>query len=116
MLSPWWTNFFENAMTVQFLHRMVAYALFGVVLAHAYRHRSFTANVLFGAVLGQAILGICTLLWRVPISLGLLHQAGALVVLTAAVVHTHHVASRRSVHPEPESAVQGKLVAGAKAA
>jgi cytochrome c oxidase assembly protein subunit 15 len=93
MLSPWWTNLFENAMTVQFVHRTVAYVLFGVVLVHALRNRTMTAKVLFAAVLGQAILGICTLLWHVPISLALVHQGGALVVLAAAVVHTHHVTS-----------------------
>jgi cytochrome c oxidase assembly protein subunit 15 len=109
MLSPWWSNLFENAMTVQFVHRVVAYVLFGVVLVHALRHRTFTSKALLGAVLGQAVLGICTLLWHVPISLALVHQAGALVVLAAAVVHAHHVASH-------SSAVAEKIVANAKAA
>ncbi|MBK9265855.1 MAG: COX15/CtaA family protein [Polyangiaceae bacterium] len=116
MLSPWWTNLFENAMTVQFLHRMVAYALFGVVLANTLRYRTVTAKVLFGTMLGQAILGICTLLWQVPISLALLHQAGALVALAAAIVHTHHVASCTPVRDEPARAIAEELVADAKTA
>jgi len=116
MLSPWWLNFFENALTVQFVHRFVAYALFGVTLVHALRQRLTTATVLFGAVLGQAILGICTLLFHVPISLALVHQGGALVVLAAAVVHLHHVASHTLSEPRTEAAPSPKLVVDAKAA
>src|SRR5580704_17839578 len=33
--TPWWRNLFENALTVQFEHRMVAYALFVLALLHA---------------------------------------------------------------------------------
>jgi cytochrome c oxidase assembly protein subunit 15 len=39
------------------------------------------------AVLLQAGLGIMTLLFSVPIELALVHQAMALVVLTAATLH-----------------------------
>ncbi len=118
MLSPWWTNLFENAMTVQFAHRLVAYILCGAVLGHVWRHRSVTAKVLLGAVMSQAVLGVCTLLWHVPILLALAHQAGALVVLAAAVVHTHHVASRPELRETPEgtATVAEKLVTNTNAA
>lgn len=116
MLSPWWVNLFENAMTVQFVHRTVAYILFGVVLVHAVRHRSVTSKVLFGTVLAQALLGIATLLWHVPISLALVHQGGALVVLAAAVVHLHHVASPAPLREDPVPSMPAKLVADANAA
>ena len=33
--EPWWRNLFENPMTVQFDHRMVAYALLAMALLHA---------------------------------------------------------------------------------
>jgi cytochrome c oxidase assembly protein subunit 15 len=33
--EPWWRNFFENALTVQFDHRLVAYALLGAAIWHA---------------------------------------------------------------------------------
>ncbi len=33
--APWWRNFFENPLTVQFDHRMVAYALLAAVMLHA---------------------------------------------------------------------------------
>jgi heme a synthase len=34
-MIPVWVNFFENVMTIQFTHRMVAYLLFAAVLLHA---------------------------------------------------------------------------------
>jgi cytochrome c oxidase assembly protein subunit 15 len=40
-----------------------------------------------GLVAGQAVIGIVTLLALVPMSLGLLHQAFAMVVLAMATVH-----------------------------
>ena len=33
--TPWWRNLFENALTVQFEHRMTAYALFLLAAFHA---------------------------------------------------------------------------------
>ena len=33
--TPWWRNLFENALTVQFEHRMTAYLLFALAIAHA---------------------------------------------------------------------------------
>lgn len=91
--QPWWRNFFDNTLTVQFCHRMIAYALVVVALAHAIdviRSRPGRAviggaHALAGAIGLQAILGILTLLHQVPIPLGLAHQAVAIVVLTLAL-------------------------------
>src|SRR6266404_4709314 len=33
--EPWWRNLFDNALMVQFEHRMTAYALFALALVHA---------------------------------------------------------------------------------
>ena len=46
-----------------------------------------SANWLLAAILGQVALGIWTLLAWVPLSLGVAHQAGGLVVMTLALVH-----------------------------
>jgi cytochrome c oxidase assembly protein subunit 15 len=100
--APWWRNFFENTLTVQFDHRMLAYAIFIAALLHAFRVVRATgeAPVLMGAaalaatVTFQAALGIWTLLMVVPISLALLHQAMAMVVLTIATVHAQQVSLR----------------------
>jgi heme a synthase len=99
---PLWRNFFENTLTVQFDHRMVAYAIFVVALLHVFdAGRSIKigpivagAVILAGAVTLQAMLGIFALLMVVPIWLALMHQAMAMVVLTVATLHAASVAER----------------------
>jgi len=97
--TPLWRNFFENTLTVQFDHRMLAYTIFVCAWLHAF-HVARTAGkgpVLTGAVAlaaavsAQAALGIWTLLMVAPIALALAHQAMAMVVLTLAVVHAQRV-------------------------
>ncbi|KQT52991.1 MULTISPECIES: COX15/CtaA family protein [unclassified Aureimonas] len=95
VMQPVWRNFFENVMTVQFVHRMSAYLLLAVVLVHVVAAvkqapgstHARRAVVLLGLVIVQAMLGITTLLLAVPIEWALLHQGGALVVLAFAVAH-----------------------------
>src|SRR6185436_14961352 len=81
--TPAWRNLFENALMVQFNHRMVAYALFVLTLLHAVdtvvavrRGPVLTTALALacGAAI-QAVLGILTLLHQAPIVLALLHQA-----------------------------------------
>jgi cytochrome c oxidase assembly protein subunit 15 len=99
--QPWWRNLFENTLTVQFEHRMMAYALFALAVFHAVdavRSRAGTVVVngalwLVGAVTLQATLGILTLLNQVPIGLALLHQAVAIAVLTLAVMQAERLAT-----------------------
>jgi cytochrome c oxidase assembly protein subunit 15 len=89
--QPWWRNLFEAVATVQFDHRMGAYALWVLVVAHAWQCRTYrqasSAWLLAVFVTAQAILGISTLLYAVPLPLALAHQFGAVIVLSAAVVH-----------------------------
>lgn len=93
--QPLWRNFFENALTVQFDHRMVAYGLCALALTHAVdAHRqgrgeplATGAGFVAAALLAQAGIGIMTLTRGVPIEIALLHQAMALVTLTAATLH-----------------------------
>lgn len=93
LLKPWWRNIFENVLTVQFNHRMLAYALWGAALAYAfYRARAMGGWILFGLISLQALLGIVTLLYAVPLGLGLAHQAGAVVVLAYASYHAARLA------------------------
>lgn len=97
VMSPWWTNLFENATTVQFNHRLLAYVMTGAVLWHVSTllarahdpHVRASALALLAAVLAQVALGIWTLLAQVPVSLGLAHQAGAMIVFAAALWHLH---------------------------
>ena len=89
VMEPWWKNLFENALTVQFDHRMLAYFIFALVLVNVFAAPGVSSVLLFCAVSLQALLGIMTLLWHVPLSLALLHQAGAMIVLLAATWNLH---------------------------
>ncbi len=95
IMDPSWRNFFENAMTVQFDHRLVAYTLAVYAALHAWRVKSRAAKAVFHAVLLQIGLGIWTLLAQVPLWLGLAHQAGAMIVLATAVWNLHDALSRQ---------------------
>ncbi len=100
--APWWRNLVDNTLTVQFEHRMVAYALLALAVLHAVdavRSRAGPAAVngailLALAITLQAGLGIQTLLYQVPILLGLAHQAMAIVVLTLAILQAERLAAR----------------------
>jgi cytochrome c oxidase assembly protein subunit 15 len=102
-LHPRWANLFENALTVQFNHRLLAYILFIAVAWQVWRvvqrteHGSAqtSAMALLLAVIAQIGLGIWTLLARVPIELGLAHQAGAVAVFWIAMWHLHALSPQR---------------------
>jgi cytochrome c oxidase assembly protein subunit 15 len=100
--SPAWTNLVDNHLTVQFMHRMVAYLLLGLAALHAadcMRHASGRiragALALLLVLLTQALLGIMTLLWHVPLALALLHQAVAVLALIVATLHAGRLYAAR---------------------
>jgi cytochrome c oxidase assembly protein subunit 15 len=103
--TPAWRNLFENTLTVQFNHRMVAYLLWAVAVLHtidAFRSRGGSAArngalTLACLVTLQAGIGITTLLHQTPLHLALLHQLTGILVLTVAVIH----AQRISANPKP---------------
>ncbi len=100
--APWWRNFFENTLTAQFDHRMLAYTIWIVAVLHAVD--AFVTLKRGPAVMGatlialaatlQAALGVWTLLMVVPLPLALLHQAGAMLVLTVATLHAANLVAR----------------------
>src|SRR3954452_17494676 len=104
--EPWWRNLFENPLTAQFTHRMIAYVLWVTALAHAIdavrASRTGLSIVLALALTIQAGLGIATLLYQVPISLALAHQGMAIIMLAIAVAHAERLATRRGVLPAGE--------------
>lgn len=87
VLQPSWRNLFENALAVQFNHRLLAYLLLLLAVAQYVWLQSSTAKWVLVAVIAQACLGIFTVLWQVPLTTALAHQGGALVVLALAVFH-----------------------------
>ena len=96
-LQPLWLNWFENIAAVQFDHRMLAVAtvtaVFVLWAAGLRANLPIPARKALHALLAIAVLqvalGISTLLLVVPIPLAAAHQAGAVLLLTAAVVLRH---------------------------
>lgn len=88
-MEPQWRNFFENALTVQFSHRLLAYLIMLVAIIHAWNTFSMSAMVVAYLATVQIGLGVATVVMRVPFSLGLVHQAGALIVLWVSIWHLH---------------------------
>lgn len=92
-----WRNFFENAATVQFTHRMVGYllAVFAVVVwlrarrsPHPVTRGAFTAMI--AAVGLQIALGIVTVIHGAPLGEALAHQFGAVALFVLIIRARHH--------------------------
>ena len=98
-LSPFFRNWFENIAAVQFDHRLLAETTVASVIvlwfagrrAALPRPARLALNALLAVVLLQLSLGISTLLLLVPIPLAATHQAGAVLLLTAAIVFRHRI-------------------------
>jgi len=96
-LHPFARNWFENVTAVQFDHRLLAIAAAVVVLlVWALGWRAGLSKPVRAALHGlaavsvlQVALGITTLVLVVPIALAAAHQAGAVLLLTAAIVFRH---------------------------
>jgi len=96
-LEPWYLNFSSNMATVQFDHRLIAWLLallvpwFWLRVRHAAvpQRAKLGAHLLLVALALQVALGIATLLLAVPIPLAAAHQAGALLVFSAAIFALH---------------------------
>lgn len=96
-LTPWYQNLFENRVTVQFNHRLLAitsavlfmvwYLKGRIQFDDAPITRSF--KLIGMMVIIQVALGISTLLLQVPVWLGAAHQAGALLLFTAVLMNLH---------------------------
>ena len=96
-LSPWYLNPLENMVTVQFNHRWLAIGTGILLIVWYIRGRSrFDEPVLQRSfklvgmmVMVQLLLGIATLLMQVPVLLGVLHQAGALLLFSVLLFNIH---------------------------
>jgi heme a synthase len=98
-MKPAWANFFENIATVQLDHRLIAYFLCIIVPFYWFRiwqaevttRTRAVAHALLAVLALQMTLGIATLLLVVPVALAAAHQAGALLVFTAALLLNHEL-------------------------
>jgi cytochrome c oxidase assembly protein subunit 15 len=99
--NPVWRNFVEGKSGVQFVHRYMAYIVVGFIFYIWYKSRSMALtlpqqkgiNALLILVFVQFILGVFTLIYAVPVWLGVAHQVGAFFLLTA-MTYTLHRFSR----------------------
>ena len=99
-----WRNFFENEAAVQFDHRVLAFlTLASTTATHVSSLKTsallpkralFFLNATMGLVSAQVILGVATLLYHVPVSLGSAHQANALLVFTSVVGLLHALGTK----------------------
>ena len=100
---PWWRSLFENPVTAQFVHRVLALASILVVIAAwgaslrvgVPRRVRLWAGASLVAVAAQTALGISTVLLHVPIPLAAGHQAGGIALLTCLVGLYHGACPRR---------------------
>lgn len=92
-------NLTEGKSGVQLVHRTVAYVVVGFILLLFFTGRKFTLskqqrvgiNVTATLVFVQFALGVFTLLYSVPLLLGLAHQVMAFFLLTALVYTLHRL-------------------------
>jgi cytochrome c oxidase assembly protein subunit 15 len=84
-----WISLLENQSSVQFIHRYLAYIVAAIALYLSFvltrkNHSKTLINagyLLAAMVVIQFLLGVFTLIYAVTVSLGVIHQAGAFVLL-----------------------------------
>ena len=94
-IDPIWVNFVNGLAGVQFIHRYLAYIVVGLVVFLFLKSSKFKLSsiqltalkALIIVVFIQFLLGIFTLIFSVPIWLGVTHQVGAFLLL-GVVVYT----------------------------
>jgi cytochrome c oxidase assembly protein subunit 15 len=93
----WLARFTEGKSGVQFVHRTMAYVVVGLIIFLYFKSKKYTLsksqqyglNALLLIVFLQFSLGVFTLLYSVPLWLGLTHQVVAFFLLTAMTFTLH---------------------------
>ena len=115
-MDPWYSNIFENLMTIQFNHRYLAMTTAFCVVCFFFWNRKLQIGnsgtralycMLFMVIL-QVSLGIATLLSVAWLPLASLHQTGAILLLTTVIWTTHEICytSSQSHNQAPIGQVQ----------
>lgn len=97
ILEPFYKNLIENPSGIQFIHRVVAYIVVFFILIIWFKakkkiltkYQSIAVNALLILVGVQFLLGVLTLLLYVPLWLGVAHQVGAFLLLSAMTFTLH---------------------------
>ena len=90
-------NLTEGKSGVQFVHRTLAYIVVAFILLIVFKGQKYVEtnyqrralNALISLVFLQFILGVFTLILQVPVWLGVAHQVGAFLLLTAMTFTLH---------------------------
>jgi cytochrome c oxidase assembly protein subunit 15 len=99
MKETLYQNIFENASGIQFMHRTLAIVVVLVLAILWYKSvklkltkQQYTGvTLLIYGVTVQFILGVFTLLYQVPVVLGVLHQTGAFFLFASSVYLIYQV-------------------------
>lgn len=99
LLEPFIRNLFENPAAVQWMHRLLGTVLVGMVMyvwartfiSPGLPSIKWWSVALLASVLFQFLLGVFTLLYHVPISLGVVHQAFAMILFGIVIGFYHKV-------------------------
>ena len=91
------TNFTEGKSGVQFIHRYLAYVVVAIIIFIALKSKklkltkwqALSIKLLVFLVILQFALGVFTLLFAVPLSLGIAHQIGAFFLLASITFSLH---------------------------
>lgn len=102
MKGNFFDNFFENASGIQFVHRTLAIIIVVLVCLIWYKSNKLKLTtsqykgvtfLIYGVTL-QFILGVLTLVYNVPVVLGVLHQTGAFFLFASTVYLLFHTFRR----------------------
>jgi cytochrome c oxidase assembly protein subunit 15 len=97
--DTWFQRLTDGRSGVQFVHRTLAYIVVGLILFLFYKGKKYSLtqqqkngmNALVVIVFIQFALGVFTLLYSVPLWLGLTHQVVAFFLLTAMTYSLHRL-------------------------
>lgn len=97
ILEPFYKNLIENPSGIQFIHRTFAYLIVGFIFVLWFKAREMTLtklqqkaiNSLLFLVGFQFLLGVLTIIYAVPLWLGVAHQVGAFFLLSAMTFTLH---------------------------
>jgi cytochrome c oxidase assembly protein subunit 15 len=98
-LDPLMLNFVQNAVAVQWAHRVLGTVLLAAAMGFYFlvprqgadaRSRHLAA-VLMALIATQYLLGVLTLVYVVPVGLAVAHQVAALAIFGVWVAWVHHV-------------------------
>ena len=91
-IKPWWHNIFDNPVTVQFIHEVIAILIFiAVITLLVLKVRIFSTYLLLVFLLLQLTLGILTFIYNIPIILASLHQVTAFILFGSSMYLLHCV-------------------------